>query len=53
MYNKELVVEILTQISHAAKTVLQRFEAVTSVDYFIGSEEGLEKLDGNRINDLQ
>jgi uncharacterized protein with HEPN domain len=46
MYNKELVIEILTQISHATETVLQRFEPVSSADYFMDSEEGLEKLDG-------
>ncbi|NOQ31290.1 MAG: DUF86 domain-containing protein [Helicobacteraceae bacterium] len=46
MYDKELVIEILTQISNASKLVLDRFSVVTSVDYFTDSPEGMEKLDG-------
>lgn len=45
MYDKSLVIEILTQILNASKTVAKRFEVVTSVDYFTDTPEGLEKLD--------
>ena len=33
MYDKSLVIEILTQIENAIKITLQRFEVVDSVDY--------------------
>ncbi|WP_457747361.1 HepT-like ribonuclease domain-containing protein [Sulfurimonas sp.] len=46
MYDKSLVVEILLQILNASKTVAQRFELVDSIDYFINTPEGQEKLDG-------
>jgi len=46
MYDKSLVIEILMQILNASKTVEQRFEIVDSVDYFLDTPEGLEKLDG-------
>ena len=46
MYDKSLVIEILKQILIASKTVEQRFEVVDSVDYFMDTPEGLEKLDG-------
>ncbi len=45
MYDKSLVVEILIQILNASKTVAQRFEVVDSIDYFIDTPEGQEKLD--------
>ena len=45
MYDKSLVIEILIQILNASKTVAQRFEIVDSVDYFIDTPEGQEKLD--------
>ena len=45
MYDKSLVVEILLQILNASKTVAQRFEVVDSIDYFIDTPEGQEKLD--------
>jgi uncharacterized protein with HEPN domain len=45
MYDKSLVIEILTQILNASKTVAQRFEVVDSIDYFLDSPAGLEKLD--------
>lgn len=45
MYDKSLVIEILTQILNASKTVAKRFEVVTSIDYFTDTPEGLEKLD--------
>ena len=45
MYDKSLVVEILIQILNASKTVTQRFKVVDSIDYFIDTPEGQEKLD--------
>ena len=45
MYDKSLVLEILIQILNASKTVAQRFEVVDSIDYFIDTPEGQEKLD--------
>ena len=46
MYDKSLIIEILIQILHASKTVEQRFQIVDSIDYFMDTPEGLEKLDG-------
>ncbi|MBT5934774.1 HepT-like ribonuclease domain-containing protein [Sulfurimonas sp.] len=46
MYDKSLIIEILIQILHASKTVEQRFKIVDSIDYFMDTPEGLEKLDG-------
>lgn len=45
MYDKSLVLEILTQIENAIKITLQRFEVVDSVDYFTNTPQGMEKLD--------
>ena len=46
MYDKSLVIEILVQILNASKTVAQRFEIVDTMDYFMDTPEGQEKLDG-------
>jgi uncharacterized protein with HEPN domain len=43
--NTPLVKEILTQIHTAIKTIRFRFEPVESVDYFLDTPEGQEKLD--------
>ena len=40
-----LVKEILSQIDTAIETIKHRFEPVTSVDYFLDTPEGQEKLD--------
>lgn len=45
MYDKSLVIEILTQIENAIKITLKRFEIVDSVDYFTNTPQGMEKLD--------
>jgi uncharacterized protein with HEPN domain len=45
MYDKELVSELLGQVSDAAKVALDRFEVVDSVEYFTDSPSGKEKLD--------
>jgi len=43
--SNEVLVEALKQISISAKRILKRFEQVDSVDYFLDSEDGLEKMD--------
>jgi hypothetical protein len=40
-----LTIEILSQIRMAVERILRRFESVDSIDFFLDSEEGLEKLD--------
>ena len=45
MYDKELVSELLSQVSNAVKVALDRFEVVDSVAYFTDSPRGKEKLD--------
>ena len=43
--HKEIVVEVLEQINKAIETIEYRFKPVDSVDYFLDSPQGLEKLD--------
>jgi len=45
MYDKSLVLEILTQIGNAVKVTLERFEVVDNVNYFTDTPQGMEKLD--------
>lgn len=45
MPNAELAKEILTQIDTAIKTIKFRFEPVDSIDYFLDTPQGQEKLD--------
>lgn len=45
MYDKALVLEILRQLQDALRTILRRFEPVTSVHDFTGSDAGMEKFD--------
>ena len=45
MYDRELALEILSQIYDSTQTILKRFEPVKSVDDFTGSDAGREKLD--------
>ena len=45
MPNTELVKEILTQIDTAIKTIKFRFKPVDSIDYFLDTPQGQEKLD--------
>ena len=40
-----LLIETLNQIRNALSTVLKRFEPVDSIDYFLDSEDGIEKMD--------
>ena len=45
MSDAVLVIEILSQIQVAVERILRRFEPVDSIDFFLDTEEGLEKLD--------
>jgi len=45
MYDRELALEILTQIYESTHTILRRFEPVKSVEDFTDSDSGMEKLD--------
>jgi uncharacterized protein with HEPN domain len=45
MSEAQLGQEILKQILAAVERILRRFEPVESMDWFLDSEEGLEKLD--------
>ena len=45
MYDKTLVIELLSQISTAINTINQRFEPINSVDDFTDTPLGMEKLD--------
>lgn len=45
MYDKELVLEILSQIYQSTQTILKRFEPIKSADDFTNSDAGKEKLD--------
>lgn len=40
-----VLLETLNQISSAAQRILKRFSKVPSIDYFLETDEGLEKLD--------
>jgi len=41
-----VLIETLYQIKQALERIINRFEPVEDVDFFLDSEEGLEKLDG-------
>jgi len=45
MFDKELVLEILTQVYRSTQMVIKRFEPIKSADEFTNSDSGLEKLD--------
>ncbi len=45
MPNNELIKEILSQIDNALETIKFRFEPVDSIDYFLETPSGEEKLD--------
>lgn len=45
MHNRELVLEILTQIYDSTQKVIKRFEPIKSTNEFTDSESGMEKLD--------
>jgi uncharacterized protein with HEPN domain len=44
-YDRELALEVLTQISDAIQKIKKRFDPVDSAEQFTNSEEGMEKLD--------
>jgi len=45
MYDRELAIEILSQIYQAAQTILERFQPVKTVNDLTDSPAGMEKLD--------
>jgi uncharacterized protein with HEPN domain len=45
MHNRELVLEILSQIYDSAQKVIKRFEPIKSTNEFTDSESGMEQLD--------
>jgi uncharacterized protein with HEPN domain len=45
MFDRELIIDILSQIEEAIDKVLYRFAPVASVDDFTGTQAGAEKLD--------
>ncbi len=45
MYDRDLVLEILTQLSQAVVIINKRFEPIKSANDFTDSEWGMEKLD--------
>ncbi|MCK5146497.1 DUF86 domain-containing protein [bacterium] len=45
MFDKELVLDVLTQIKMATETILERFKPITKVSDFTDSPRGMEKLD--------
>ena len=44
MYDKELAMEILSQIYQATQTILQRFEPVKSANDFTDSPAGMRNI---------
>ncbi len=46
MPNTALVKEVLEQIETAISTIKERFKSVDSVDYFLDTPQGEERLDG-------
>ena len=45
MYDKELALEILSQIYQASQTISERFKPVKSINDFTDSPAGMEKFD--------
>jgi len=45
MYDRELALEILTQIFEAIQKIKKRFRPIKSAEEFTNSEDGMEKLD--------
>ena len=45
IYDRELALEVLTQICDAIQKIKKRFDPVNSAEQFTNSEEGMEKLD--------
>jgi len=45
MFDRELALEILTQIFDAIQKIKKRFGPINSAEEFTSSDEGMEKLD--------
>jgi uncharacterized protein with HEPN domain len=44
-YDRDLALEILSQILRSAQTIMKRFEPIQAAEDFVKSETGMEKLD--------
>ena len=44
MYDRDLAIEIVTQIYESTQTILKRFYPVKSVEDFTGSDGGMERI---------
>lgn len=44
-YDRDLALEILTQILRSTQTIMKRFEPIQTHEDFVKSEAGMEKLD--------
>jgi uncharacterized protein with HEPN domain len=44
-YDRELAIEVLTQIFNAVQKIKKRFASINSAEEFTNSDEGMEKLD--------
>ena len=44
-YDRDLSLEILSQILRSVQTIMRRFEPIQSAEDFVKSETGMEKLD--------
>ena len=44
-YDRNLTLEILSQILGSTQTIMKRFEPIQSAEDFVESEAGMEKLD--------
>ncbi len=45
MYDRELAVEILSQVNYAIDLIIQRFKPIKKLGHFTDSPSGMEKLD--------
>ena len=44
-YDKDLALEILSQLLRSSQTIMNRFEPIHSAEDFVRSETGMEKMD--------
>ena len=44
-YDRDLALEILSQILRSAHKIMKRFEPIQSSEDFVNNETGMEKLD--------
>ena len=46
MYDRDLVIELCSQILEAAGRIERRFEPIKNPDQFLSSDDGIDRLDG-------